>query len=673
MHSPLDRGWSLAQARLSKVRGVLKLPMPPLGYLLEIGVSARSVGRVPRQLLDILLLATLYFVVAKGGLALASIHPSASPVWPPSGVALAALLLVGPRLWPGIFLGAFLANIFTFGSAFTSMAIAGGNTLEAVITAALLTKWSGGAATFDTPLQVAKFSLLCLVPGTILAATVGVGSLTLAGYANPQNAEHIWLTWWLGDASGQLLLTPVIVLWARADRSAFASGRLRSSGAVLAATAFVGFMAFGPLFAETPLQTPLAFFAIIPLLWAALRFDRRDTAAAALVLCGFAIWGTLENRGPLVGATINDSFILDLCFVISTVVPSLLLSADVAVRKRIEHDARRLASIVESSEDAIIATDLSGLITSWNRGAQRLYGYTREEVIGQCATLLLPADIVDEEESLLQRIRRGDHVDHFETVRRRKDGTPINVSLSVSPIKNADRKIVGASKIARDITERKRAEQRQTLVFGEMHHRIKNSFAILQAIANQTLPSASAEDRAAFVERLHALARAQDLLTLERWNHASLREVVGTALNPFQDAGHDRFRIQGPEIQLKASKALLLGLTIHELATNAGKYGALSNDHGYVWIEWQLRQDRDVTQLNLSWQECGGPEVLPRGNKGFGSLLIERGLTSEGCQCALEFLPTGLRWRLSMPLEVLEPDEPARMGLFPTEAPDRPQ
>ena len=371
--------------------------------------------------------------------------------------------------------------------------------------------------------------------------------------------------------------------------NAFSTSRLQSSALVMAATTVVGFVAFGPHFHETALRTPLAFLAIIPLLWTALRYERRDTATAALILCCFAIWGMIENRGSLVGTTINNSFLLVLSFVISTVVPSLILSADVVVRKRMEQDARRLASIVESSDDAIIATDLLGIITSWNRGAQRLYGYAPEDVIGKSATLLIPPDSLDEEESILQRIRRGELVEHFETTRRRKDGMPIGVSLSVSPVRNAEGKIVGASKIARDITERRRAEQRQALLFGEMHHRIKNSLTIIQTIAKQTLPSATTKDRADFVARLQALARAQDMLTLERWNRASLRDVVITALNPFRESQHDSFQIDGPEVQLSGSKALLLSMALHELATNAGKYGALSTNNGHVRIEWEIK------------------------------------------------------------------------------------
>ena len=221
--------------------------------------------------------------------------------------------------------------------------------------------------------------------------------------------------------------------------------------------------------------------------------------------------------------------------------------AETIQRGRAEDDTRRLASIVESSDDAIIGKDLDGFITSWNSGAERLFGYTAKEAIGRPVTMLIPPERIDEEPGILARIRRGERIDHYDTVRRRKDGSPIDLSLTVSPIKDAGGRIVGASKIARDITERKRAEQSQQLLVGEVKHRIKNLLATVQAIARQTLKGAPAEEREAFIARLMALANAQDLLTLERWNRAALHEVASRALRPFEQKHSARFLTKGPE------------------------------------------------------------------------------------------------------------------------------
>ena len=188
----------------------------------------------------------------------------------------------------------------------------------------------------------------------------------------------------------------------------------------------------------------------------------------------------------------------------------------------------------KSSDDAIISKDINGVISSWNKGAQRLFGYKAEEVIGKSVTILIPPDRVDEEPSILGRLRRGERIDHYETVRQRKDGSLVDISLTVSPLHSADGRVIGASKIARDITDRKRAQEQQKLLLAEIMHRVKNTLATVQAIATQTLRRAPAEEREAFTGRLHALSKAHDLLTSDKWDRAPLRAVVNAALAPFQ-------------------------------------------------------------------------------------------------------------------------------------------
>ena len=228
-----------------------------------------------------------------------------------------------------------------------------------------------------------------------------------------------------------------------------------------------------------------------------------------------------------------------------TLIGAVNMVVDISDRRRADVDAQRLASIVETSDDAIISKGLDGIITSWNRGAERLFGYTAEEVIGKPVTILIPEDRIDEEPDILERIRRGARVDHYETVRLRKDGSLIDISLTVSPLKDFDGRVIGASKIARDISERKRAQEQQKLLVNEMQHRIKNSLATIQAIATQTL-NQHAKERDAFIARLHALGSAHDLLTSETWERAPLRAIVTRAMEPFQERLHERITIDGP-------------------------------------------------------------------------------------------------------------------------------
>jgi len=309
-------------------------------------------------------IAIIYLGIAKLSLALASIHPSATPIWPPTGFALATVLLLGYRISPAIFVGAFIANATTAGSVYTSLAIAAGNTLEGVVGAWLINRWSNGRNTFDTPGGVARFALICFIPSTIISATLGVGSLSMAGYANWSDFPSIWMTWWMGDLAGALVIAPVIVLWGATSWRSIEQRHLIRSGSCYAATMAVGLIAFSPVLEQTAARAPLAFLAILPLMWSALRCNQRDTATTALLLSGFAVWGTVSNGGPFVGSNLNESFLLLLTFMISVSIPSLALSADVAVRRRHEqhvdlvmrelsHRSKNLLSIVQSMANQV--------------------------------------------------------------------------------------------------------------------------------------------------------------------------------------------------------------------------------------------------------------------------------------------------------------------------------
>ena len=325
-----------------------------------------------------------------------------------------------------------------------------------------------------------------------------------------------------------------------------------------------------------------------------------------------------------------------------TLVGAVNMLVDITDRKRAEESALRLASIVEFSDDAIISKDLDGVITSWNRGAQALFGYTAREAVGNSVRTLIPPDRLDEESEILARIRRGEHIEHYETVRRRKDGTLIDISLTVSPVKNAAGEIVGASKIARNISERKRAEEALYLIVDESKHRIRNTLATVQAIATQTL-HASDEERLAFVARLSALGRAHDLLSVENWSRAKIGDVVNQALAPFRDKAYERFVVEGPEdLWTSSNHASLLTMALHELATNASKYGALANNSGQVRLSWELVSQDQESRLRLCWTESGGPPVTAPSHAGFGSFLMNRVLKAERGEVRLEYKPQGL-------------------------------
>jgi PAS domain S-box-containing protein len=325
------------------------------------------------------------------------------------------------------------------------------------------------------------------------------------------------------------------------------------------------------------------------------------------------------------------------------------VAVDITPRKCAELAMARLAAIVESSDDAIIGKDLAGIITSWNNGAERLFGYNADDVIGKSITILIPPDRQDEEPDILARLRKGDRDDLFETVRRRKDGSLVDLSLTISPIRDNRGIIVGASKIARDITDRKMTDRLHHTLLREMKHRLKNSLSTVLAIARQSFRGhgSESEDFQKFEARMIALANGHDLITREAWDSAEVADIVEHLLTMH---GHKRFEVSGPSVKLSPKSALALTLALHELATNAAKYGALSVPSGCVTIGWNIETD-DKPRLTFRWQERHGPPVSPPTQRGFGSQLIERALALElSGEVHISYDPAGITCNIVAPL-----------------------
>lgn len=316
------------------------------------------------------------------------------------------------------------------------------------------------------------------------------------------------------------------------------------------------------------------------------------------------------------------------------------------VRKGDEH-LRRLAEIVESSDDAIISTDLSTIISTWNKGAERLYGYTAEEIIGRPIRVLVPPDRVDEEASILDRIRRGERSEARDTVRRRKDGSLVDVLLTVSLLKNAAGDVVGGCSIVRDITDRKRLEKDVELLSRELDHRARNLLGVVQAIVSLSSAPTQETLKAVIEGRIHALSKAHTLLSEARWSGADLGSLIKQELSPYGLGQDVRGRINGPETHLKVGQAQPFALLFHELTTNAVKYGALSATNGTVDVLWA---EDERAALSIKWIERGGPPVEQPTGRGFGMRVIEEvvGRQLHG-KVLFDWAPTGLSCSIEVP------------------------
>lgn len=452
------------------------------------------------------------------------------------------------------------------------------------------------------------------------------------------------------------------------------------------------------------------------------------------------------------------------------------IARDAAALKALDMARAHLAAIVGSSEDAIISTNLAGVVTTWNRGAEHIFGYNAEEMIGHSIRPLVPDDRATEEDEVLSRIRRGERSAAFETVRRHKDGSPVLVSVTLSPILSRDGRIIGASTIARDvrgidesreqlresdahfraladsishfawmadakgwifwynqrwcdytgtsldemrgwgwkavhhpdhvdrvvrniqrsldtgepwedthplrgadggyrwflsravpirdkqgritrwfgtntdITEQKEREDQIGLLMREVNHRAKNLLAVVQAIARQTATTNPDHFLDRFQERIQGLAASQDLLMSSGWRGAGIVDLICSQLAHFEPLIGSRILLIGPELTLTAESSQALGMVFHELGTNAGKYGALSNDEGTVHVDWHERGMKDQRELVMRWRESGGPPVEAPERCGFGSVVIERMMESSlSATTQLEFAREGVRWRLQAP------------------------
>jgi signal transduction histidine kinase len=301
----------------------------------------------PRDLALLAIVAAAYVGAGKLGLRLALVNPSATPVWAPTGIALGAFLIFGRRVWPAILLGAFLVNLTTAGNTVTSLCIAVGNTLEGMAGAYLARRFAGGRHAFERTEDVLRFALLAGFVGTLVSPTIGVTSLTLAGSAHWSDFGAVWLTWWLGDAAGALIVAPLVITWSAGPRLRWTWGRVLEAATLLALLVVVGKYL---LATDLPFRVenhPLKFLCLPLLIWPAIRFGQREAATAVFVISGIAIWGALGGAGPFQLDTQNVSFLLLQLFLGTISVATLAVGAAIFQRHTAEEALRNTLEKLE--------------------------------------------------------------------------------------------------------------------------------------------------------------------------------------------------------------------------------------------------------------------------------------------------------------------------------------
>ena len=408
------------------------------------------------------ILAAVYFVIEKFGVALAFGHSGAVPLWPPTGIALAALLVWGYRVWPGILLGAFLASVTGSGEVAVSAGVAAGNTLEGLAGAWLVNRFAGGRFFFEHPLDVFKFALLVGM-ASLISPPVGVMNLSFHGFAFWGGTFSTCLIWWLGDMLSVLVMTPLLVVWSTNPRVWWNRRQAMEFALLTVSLVLVGEAVFGRLTPDSAQGYLLPYMSLPFLIWAAFRFGPRETALANLVLAVIAIWGTLHGYG-LFPRTVQAKAILA-CqgFMIFNSIMALAVAAIVAQRRRADEDLRasfRYArSLLEASLDPLVTISPEGKVTDVNQATELVTGVPREQLIGSNFSDYF-TEPEKANEGYQQVIRKGLVRDYPLTIRH-VSGRTTEVLYHATVYRNEAGAVQGVFAAARDVTELKEAGRRR--------------------------------------------------------------------------------------------------------------------------------------------------------------------------------------------------------------------
>jgi PAS domain S-box-containing protein len=426
--------------------------------------QSTSLATMRKYFVQIAIVCLAYVVAGKLGQATTSIRSSnLGPVWPAYGIALAAILRYGYRVWPGVMAGAFLVAFFSPVPHITALGQSAGATLAAMTGAFLLHHFVDFRPSLSRLADALGLIVFGALVSALVSASVGVAVLYATHVHAYSGLGAAWLIYWLGDATGVLLVTPLALTF----REFFKLGRDRITEVVLlllflTTTCFVVFSGLPPIPDKLDV---MAFAVLLFVIWAAVRFGIGGATISVLLTATTATVATAYGSGPFAqDSPFKNAVFLDLYFALLSI-SGITLAAIVAEREQlVRHQAAmetrlRLATIVESTDDAIISKNLDGVITSWNAAAKQIFGFTETEAIGQPITILIPPELRDEENEILQKLKIGQRLERLESTRTTKTGKKVDVSLTISPIKNAVGRVVGASIISRDISARKRADE----------------------------------------------------------------------------------------------------------------------------------------------------------------------------------------------------------------------
>jgi signal transduction histidine kinase/CheY-like chemotaxis protein len=493
-------------------------------------------------------LTLIYFLAGKLGLKLAFLHVSASPVWPPAGLALGALLVLGYRTWPAIFVGAFLVNVTTAGNFGTSLAIGAGNTVEALCGAWLVNRFADGIDVFERSKNVFKFAFAAIA-SAVVSPSIGVTSLALAGFADWARYGAIWMTWWLGDATGDLIFAPMVILWGIKPRWRWSGKKDLEVALLLVLLIVLGEAVFGGWFPISAKSYPIAFICGPVVIWLAFRMSQRETATGILILSAIAIWGTLRNFGPFVMETENQSLLLLQTATAVLAITALALAAGMAERRRAEDALTKEKSLVESANRtkdnflAMLSHELRTPLTP---------------VVAALETLSKQWPRNDEEKSVLEMIQRNIEVetrliDDLLDVTRISKG---KLDLKFATL-DAHKAVLNAVEICRSEAGAKRI--RVNVALGAVDHYVIADEARFQQMIWNLLRNAIKFSREAGEVTISSANESPHQLTITVQDNGVgiAPNLIGRIFDPFEQAGGSlQQRFGGLGLGLAISKSV---------------------------------------------------------------------------------------------------------------------
>jgi PAS domain S-box-containing protein len=612
-----------------------------------------------------------YFLAARLGLALLSQHEGVAVFWPASGVAAGILIARGPNarlsVAVGVIVATVAANLMSDRSLLASIAKSGCNAGEALLIAWLIERLFGHPFALDSLRRTIGF----FIAATIGAATAAIGgAVAMSLFYKTAPLLDIWRTWFLASELGVVTIAPLLIGIVSPARDLPPRRELMEGTAALVALGVTATYVF-----SMPPGSWLAFVPVLVvfplLLWIAARCQWVLAAASVFIVASACVWEATfgQDRFGAMTLPVSDRIYVAQAEMFITALCALILAALFAERRRTEQALResseRLQLALDGAELGAFSSDIATGRLECDARTARVHGHkTPPTTLKEGRRFVHPDDRVHIDTAFAEALRTGSTCKAEYRVVYPSDhpraGEVRWVTFEGSIVRNADGWPVRLLSVIRDITEKKQAEEHQKLLIAELDHRVKNVLASVAAVSQRSREGSTTIDEflGALDGRIRSMADTHALLSSGHWQGVNLAHLVRQELAPCVAAGNTM--VEGPDIILTADAAQAVAVVLHELVTNAAKYGALSSPRGHVSVQWSRRANGHVAgELVLDWRETGGPPVPASVSSGYGTSVVKQLIPYElGGAVALVFAPEGVRCRLQIPSKWLSNTDP---------------